>query len=102
MSAFPTVVDDAALCGRAGEFVLAREPHSEIAALRSARASARLLARQRAGDASLRVRLRAALDEGQRQREEISRLRQELRQLRGEFDKLVSLVSHSLSEPVRQ
>ena len=77
MSAFPTVVDDAAFCGPAGEFVLAREPHSEIAALRSARASApaQLPTRQRASHASLRVRLRAALDEGQRQREEIARLR---------------------------
>ena len=34
--------------------------------------------RQRASDASLRARLRAALDEGQRQREEIARLREEL------------------------
>ena len=44
MSTSPTVVDDAAFCGPAGEFVLAREPHSEIAALRSARASALALA----------------------------------------------------------
>ena len=50
MSAFPTVVDDAAFCGPAGEFVLAREPHSEI----------------------------AALDEGRRQREGIARMREEL------------------------
>ena len=50
MSAFRTVVDDAAFCGRAGEFVLAREPHSEI----------------------------AALDEGQRQLEEIARMREDL------------------------
>jgi len=50
VSAFPTVVDEAAFCGSAGEFVLAREPHSEI----------------------------AALDEGQRQREEIARMREEL------------------------
>lgn len=80
MSAFPTVVDDAALCGPAGEFVLAREPHSEIAALRSARASAvaRLPTRQRASDASLRVRLRAGLEEGRRQREEIAGMREEL------------------------
>jgi hypothetical protein len=80
VSAFPTMVDDAPLCGRAGEFVLAREPHSEIAALRSARASAlaRLPTRQRASDASLHVRLRAALDEGRRQREEIARMREEL------------------------
>ena len=80
MSAFPTVVDDAAFCGPAGEFVLAREPHPEIAALRGARASAlaRLPARQRASDESLRVRLRAALDEGQRQREEIAWTHEEL------------------------
>ena len=50
MSTFRTVVDDAAFCGPAGAFVLAREPHSEI----------------------------AALDEGQRQREEVARLREEL------------------------
>jgi Family of unknown function (DUF6262) len=53
---------------------------SEIEALRSAQAAApaRLPVRQRASDASLRARLRAALDEGQRQREEIARLREEL------------------------
>ena len=50
MSAFRTVVDDAAFCGPAGEFALAREPHSEI----------------------------AALDEGQRQLEEIARMREDL------------------------
>jgi len=50
VSGFPTVVDDAAFCGPAGEFALAREPHSEI----------------------------AALDEGQRQREEIARMREGL------------------------
>ena len=50
MSAFRTVVDDAAFFGPAGEFVLAREPHSEI----------------------------AALDEGQRQLEEIARMREDL------------------------
>ena len=50
MSAFRTVVDDAAFCGPAGEFALAREPHSQI----------------------------AALDEGQRQREEIARMREDL------------------------
>ena len=50
MSAFRTVVDDAAFCGPAGEFVLAREPHSEI----------------------------AALDEDQRQLEEIARRREDL------------------------
>ena len=58
MSAFPTVVDDAAFCGPAGEFALAREPHSAI----------------------------AAVDEGQRQREEIARMREELeldRRVRG-------------------
>ena len=50
MSTSPTVVDDAAFCGPAGEFALAREPHSQI----------------------------AALDEGQREREEIARMREEL------------------------
>ena len=50
MSTFPTVVVDAAFCGRAGEFALAREPHSQI----------------------------AALDEGQRQLEEIARMREDL------------------------
>jgi hypothetical protein len=50
VSAPPAVVDDAAFCGPAGEFALAREPHSEI----------------------------AALDEGQRQREEVARMREEL------------------------
>jgi hypothetical protein len=39
---------------------------------------ARVPVRQRASDASLRSRLRAALDEGQRQREELARLREEL------------------------
>jgi hypothetical protein len=66
VSAFPTVVDDAAFCGPAGEFALAREPHSEI----------------------------AALDEGQRQREEIARMREELALAHGrvrelEFDRRV-------------
>ena len=50
MSASPTVVDDAAFCGPADEFALAREPHSQI----------------------------AALDEGQRQLEEIARMREDL------------------------
>ena len=50
MSTSPTVVDDAAFCGPAGEFALAREPHSQI----------------------------AALDEGQRQLEEIARMREDL------------------------
>jgi len=56
------------------------ELRAEIEALRTARASspAPLPARQRASDASLRARLRAALDESQRQREEIARLREEL------------------------
>jgi hypothetical protein len=51
---------------------------AEIEALRAADASAQLPTRQRASDASLRARLRVALDEGQRQREEIARLREEL------------------------
>ena len=56
------------------------ELRAEIEALRAADAPApaQLPVRQRAGDASLRARLRAALDEGQRQREEIARLREEL------------------------
>jgi Family of unknown function (DUF6262) len=56
------------------------ELRSQIEALRAAdaAASARVPVRHRASDASLRTRLRAALDEGQRQREEIARLREEL------------------------
>ena len=52
----------------------------EIAALRAAQAAAPapLAMRHRASDASLRVRLRAALEESQRQREEIAGLREEL------------------------
>jgi hypothetical protein len=80
VSAFPTVVGEAAFRGPAGEFVLTTEPHSEIAALSSAQASApaQLPAPQRASDNSLRVRLSAALDKGQRQRDEIARPREEL------------------------
>ena len=53
---------------------------AEIEALRTAQADAPapLAARHRASDASLRTRLRAALDESQRQREEIAGLREEL------------------------
>jgi Family of unknown function (DUF6262) len=53
---------------------------SEIEALRAAQTAgpARVPVRQRASDTSLRSRLRAALDEGQRQREELARLREEL------------------------
>ena len=53
---------------------------AEIEALRTAQgaAPARLPVRQRASDASLRARLRAALDDNQRQREEIASLRDEL------------------------
>jgi len=56
------------------------ELRSQVEALRAAHAGApaRLPVRQRASDASLRARLRAALDENQRQREEITRLREEL------------------------
>jgi hypothetical protein len=56
------------------------ELRAEIEALRTAQTSApaQLPKRQRASDASLRARLRAALDEGQRQRGEIARLRKEL------------------------
>jgi len=58
VSAFRTVVDDAAFCGPAGEFALAREPHSEIAALRSARASALALAHGRVRELELDRRVR--------------------------------------------
>jgi Family of unknown function (DUF6262) len=53
---------------------------AEIEALRTAQAAApaMLPVRHRASDASLRARLRAALDDSQRQREEIARLREEL------------------------
>jgi len=53
---------------------------AEIEALRTAQAAtpAPTAVRHRASDASLRVRLRAALDESQRQREEIAGLREEL------------------------
>ena len=56
------------------------ELRTEIEALRAAQAAgpARLPVRQRASDTSVRARLRAALDEGQRQREELARLREEL------------------------
>lgn len=56
------------------------ELRREIEALRTtqAPAPARLPVRQRASDASVRARLRAALDESQRQREELARLREEL------------------------
>ena len=56
------------------------ELRAEIEALRTAQAAALapLPVRQRTSDASLRARLRAALDEGQRQREELVRLREEL------------------------
>ncbi|HEX7489087.1 MAG TPA: DUF6262 family protein [Anaeromyxobacteraceae bacterium] len=56
------------------------ELRTEIETLRAAQATApaRVPVRQRASDASLRTRLRAALDESQRQREENARLREEL------------------------
>jgi hypothetical protein len=56
------------------------ELRSQIEALRAVQAAAPagLPVRQRASDASLRARLRAALDESQRQRGEIARLREEL------------------------
>lgn len=56
------------------------ELRSEIEALRAAQAAApaRLPVRQRASDTSLRARLRAALDENKRQREELAALREEL------------------------
>ncbi|MGH2843567.1 MAG: DUF6262 family protein [Solirubrobacteraceae bacterium] len=53
---------------------------AEIETLRSLQGAepARLPVRQRASDLSLRARLRAALDENQRQREELAALREEL------------------------
>jgi hypothetical protein len=53
---------------------------AEIESLRVAQGAApgRLPIRQRASDASLRARLRAALDDNKRQRDEISALRDEL------------------------
>ena len=56
------------------------ELRSGIEALRAAQAAApaHLPVRQRASDASLRARLRAALDQNQRQREQNARLREEL------------------------
>jgi|SRR5450755_1544402 hypothetical protein len=56
------------------------ELRAQIEALRAAQASAPapLSARHRASEASLRAQLRAALDDRQRQREEIARLREEL------------------------
>jgi hypothetical protein len=62
-------------------FLYARaELGAEIEALRTMQASAaaRLPFRQRASDASVRARLRAALDESQRQRLVIARLREGL------------------------
>lgn len=56
------------------------ELRAQIEALRAAQAGAPapLSVRQRASDASLRARLRAALDESQRLREQSARLRDEL------------------------
>jgi hypothetical protein len=56
------------------------ELRAGIEALRSIHTSApaRLPVRQRASDASVRARLRAALDENQRQRDELAALREEL------------------------
>jgi hypothetical protein len=56
------------------------ELRAAIEALRTtqAPAAARLPVRQRASDSSVRARLRAALDENQRQRDELARLREEL------------------------
>jgi Family of unknown function (DUF6262) len=62
------------------------ELRAEIEALRSAPACLPL--RQQASDGSLRTRLRAALDESQRQREEISRLREELALAHGQVREL--------------
>jgi hypothetical protein len=57
-----------------------RDFRSEIEALRHAQGEfpSRLPVRERASDSSVRARLRAALDDNQRQRQELSRLREEL------------------------
>jgi hypothetical protein len=54
------------------------ELRAQIEALRTTQVSAPVPVGNRASDASLRTRLRAALDDSQRQREEIARLREEL------------------------
>lgn len=66
------------------------ELRAEIEALRSVdtAAPARLPVRQRASDASVRARLRAALDENQRQRDEIAALREELQLAHGRVREL--------------
>ena len=69
-------------------------------------APARLPVRQRASDASLRARLRAALDESQRQREENARLREELALAHGrvrelELDRRVGRRMSSWPAPAR-
>jgi hypothetical protein len=66
------------------------ELRAEIDALRSSApaAPARLPVRQRASDASVRARLRAALDENQRQRDELAALREELALARGRVREL--------------
>ena len=58
---------------------------AEIERLRESQASvpSRLPVRERSSDASLRTRLRAALDETRRQREEITELREELAWVEG-------------------
>jgi hypothetical protein len=63
---------------------------AEIDALRSAQdaAPARLPVRQRASESSVRARLRAALDENQRQRDELAALREELALAHGRFREL--------------
>jgi len=72
------------------------ELRAEVEALRAidADAPARLPVRQRASEARVRARLRAALDENQRQREEIGALREELahgrvRELELELDRRI-------------
>ena len=66
--------------GSAARFYEHAAFRAEIEALRTVQGAApgRLPAGQRASDASLRARLRAALDDNQRQREEITRMRDEL------------------------
>jgi hypothetical protein len=72
------------------------ELRAEIERLRSEPqpASARLPSRERASDASIRTRLRAALDENKRLREELAALRDELALIHGHVREL-ELAKHA-------
>ena len=86
----PAPIEVLADDGSSAFFYQHAELRSEIEALRTAQATApaHLPVGQRASDASLRARLRAALDEGQRQREELARLRDELALVHGRVREL--------------